>query len=146
MTSQTYTAYLPSRSSLNHHIEYVPFLGRQISVWLNSYKLPIITSDRDFLELILSIELPAHAEPFSESHEQAVLAALSSSTPSVTVDDPVTDAGAGATQKRSFLVISLPTSHTDAPERKGSYVRGMYASIEAVNESVSGGEDAVDWR
>lgn len=102
----------------------------EAEVWLNSYKLPTPAAKRDFVQLILLRELPDHPKPFSEEHLQATLRR-----------DPPGEAVQGG--KRGFLVIQMPVLHDDAPKTQG-YVRGEYASIEAVYESEE--PDTVEWR
>ena len=43
---------------------------------------------------------------------------------------------------RKMQVVTVPTEHPDAPQRKG-FVRGKYASVEEVEELEGGG---VEWR
>lgn len=43
--------------------------------------------------------------------------------------------------RRSFLVISIPVEHADAPERPSEFVRGKYASVEAVWDHKTPGDD-----
>ncbi len=135
------------------------FQGEHASVWLNGYKLPIVTKDRDFLELIITVDLPAHAEPFSAAHEEAIKQHFSSPSSSHE-DEPKLPPKAPAAEQglyRSFLVIQVPVTHEQAPERTADYVRGRYASFEALSEqphtaaaAAAGAQEAgappVEWR
>ncbi|PWY98588.1 hypothetical protein BCV70DRAFT_201905 [Testicularia cyperi] len=105
---------------------------KETEIWHNSYKLPIVTADRDFVELLLTLDLPPHASPFSEEHEQATLSAIRSGDSSA--DSSGTSADASS--NRSFLVIQMPVSHPDRPETPPQ-VRAVYASFEAVWEEPS---------
>lgn len=82
------------------------------------------------MQLLLTIDLPAHNDPFSEAHEQVALAAAR---------DPAS--AQSATGQKSFLVIQFPVSHPDYPE-VAPKVRGTYASFEAVWEEPT--QDASD--
>ncbi|KAK0532010.1 hypothetical protein OC835_003486 [Tilletia horrida] len=122
-----------------HEMEYIPGLvgtktlevlkAGSTSVILNSYKLPMVTADRDFLELLITVDLPAHAAPLSPAH-RAAIAELTEL--GINPSPPSTAAEAGGL--RSFLVVQVPVTHPDAPEQK-NYVRGAYASVEAVYEA-----------
>lgn len=96
-------------------------------------KLPKPTSNRDFLELVLTLSLPPSPEPFSPAHEEAVNQQISSS-PSHLHPTPNDGYDGSPTSRRSFIVVSIPVSHPDAPERPGQFVRGKYCSVEAVWE------------
>ncbi|EPQ30857.1 uncharacterized protein PFL1_01754 [Pseudozyma flocculosa PF-1] len=110
---------------------------KQAEVWRNSYQMPALVGNRDFLQLQLMLDLPRHAEPFSEQHQQLAVDRLLD--PAALAASQAADAGdAGA---RSFIVIQLPVEHPDEPERKGEFVRGAYGSVEVVWE-VEGG---VEW-
>ncbi|KDN36396.1 hypothetical protein K437DRAFT_276823 [Tilletiaria anomala UBC 951] len=117
------------------------FFGTTAEVWRNGYKLPIITKDRDFVELIITVDLPAHASPFSEEHEALVKEQLSTLFPTsnseLAAPRPPADDGE-AQRLRSFLVISVPVSHDAAPQQRGAYIRGRYVSVEAVAEQADG--------
>ncbi|PWN49870.1 hypothetical protein IE53DRAFT_316870 [Violaceomyces palustris] len=112
-------------------------------IWLNAYKLPIVTSDRDFLEMIITVDLPDHAQPFSEDHERETVSAFEASIEPVSEEQGREGADRGG-KLRSFLVIQFPVTHPEAAERAG-YVRASYASFEAVSESLED-EGSVDWR
>lgn len=43
------------------------------------------------------------------------------------------ETGGGSHVPRSFMIVSKPTSHPDAPERQG-YIRGHYESVELIRE------------
>ena len=101
-----------------------------------------MTKDRDFLQLIITIDLPAHAEPFSEAHEALITEHFTSKFPGST---PATaPVASDASLKRSFVVIQVPVEHESAPERPSDFVRGRYASVEAVYEGEKTGETI--WR
>lgn len=97
-------------------------LQANVGIWHNAYKLPPLTADRDFVELVFAIPLPPHPEPFSAAHEQASLEAA------LWMHGPPAAPRPG--ELRSFLVLSQPIAH--APEK--GYVRAYYASVEAVRE------------
>lgn len=86
--------------------------------------------------MLLTVDLPAHEDPFSEAHERAALAS-------------VRDPGASRTTsgRRSFLVIQFPVSHPDFPEAAPK-VRGTYASFEAVWEEPTSDatDNCVNWK
>ncbi len=109
----------------------------EAEVWHNAYKLPIVTADRDFVQMLLTIDLPPHPQPFSQAHEATTLEWIRD--PSRTIDPPSSSDGQAY---RSFVVLQFPISHPDAPE-KSPKVRAVYASFEAVSEAP---EDKVDWK
>ncbi|WFD36216.1 hypothetical protein MCUN1_003094 [Malassezia cuniculi] len=95
-------------------------------VWHLKYKLTPPTSNRDFCELVIAVELPPHPEPFSTAHEKDTLAQ----------DDPFAPSRPpGPGQLRSFLVVSQPVLY----RRIRHYVRAYYASVEAVSETPAHG-------
>jgi Protein of unknown function (DUF3074) len=110
-------------------------------VVLSADKLPIVTKDRDFLEMLITVDLPAHPDPLSVEHEGVIEEYFKSSFPSSTQKDCPPKPSAG--EYRSFLVIQVPVTHHDAPERPAQYIRGKYASIEAVSER---SETVTEWR
>ncbi|KAK0543789.1 hypothetical protein OC845_005950, partial [Tilletia horrida] len=122
---------------LAHEAEYIPGIVHSetievlqegtASVIFAKYKLPIVTADRDFSELLITVDLPPHAAPFSPAHKVAIKEAQLGINPS-----PPTHANE-AGGLRSFLVIQVPVVHPKTPEEK-AYVRGAYASVEAVYE------------
>lgn len=98
------------------------------------------------MELVITLQLPPSPAPFSQAHEEAAIQALTS--PSLVSDVPSVAA------RRSFLVISVPVEHDDAPERPSKFVRAKYASVEAVSEihavgreeaSNPAGSNGVEW-
>lgn len=104
----------------------------ETEIWHNTYKLPIVTADRDFVEMLLSIDLPPNKEPFSEQHETQTLQWIRD--PQRTLTPPASSDAQPA--YRSFLVIQFPIEHPDVPQ-KAPKVRGVYASFEAVYEGPS---------
>ncbi|PWN45971.1 hypothetical protein IE81DRAFT_319828 [Ceraceosorus guamensis] len=103
-------------------------------VWNNTYNLPSLTSNRDFLELLITLELPPHPTPYSEAHEALVLQQLRGE--SLPASEPQS--------LRSFIVIQQPVSHDKCPHRSSEgYVRAYYASVEAISETQAG---ETDWR
>lgn len=111
----------------------------EAEIWHNTYKLPIVTADRDFVEMLLSIDLPPHPHPFSEEHEKETLEWIRD--PSRTLTPPSSNSGEPA--YRSFVVIQFPVEHPDVPQ-KAPKVRGVYASFEAVCEAPSTSTNATD--
>ncbi|PWN28170.1 hypothetical protein BDZ90DRAFT_259992 [Jaminaea rosea] len=112
-------------------------------VWRNSYNLPSLTANRDFVELVVTLPLPPSPEPFSPAHEEVILKALSTK-PLQLPQDP----GSPSQGRRSFLVVSLPVAHPSAPERPEEFVRAKYASVEAVWEGAhhaEGQEPDIEW-
>lgn len=102
--------------------------------------MPIVTADRDFLELIITIDLPNSKEPFSDSHVAEILSGLKQNpAPEL---NPQSSSGQDF---RSFLVVSVPVKHEQAPDQK-NYVRASYASVEAIYETESEGKKAVEWK
>lgn len=110
-------------------------LPGRAEVWRNSYNLPTLTSNRDFVELVVTLPLPPSPEPFSPAHEEVILNMLSAKPPRLPQDPGAVPTEAGSKDRRSFLVISLPVAHASAPERPNEFVRAKYASVEAVWES-----------
>ncbi|KAN0065385.1 hypothetical protein ACQY0O_001221 [Thecaphora frezii] len=108
----------------------------QAEVWRTSYQMPPTIGNRDFLQLQLLLDLPRHVEPFSSAHQE--VAANQILHPSSSTE---TEAENEETGHRSFLVIQLPITHEDEPERKGEFVRGVYGSVEVVREMPEG----VEW-
>lgn len=103
---------------------------RVAAIWRCSYKMPFLVSNREFVELVVTLALPPHAQPFSEAHERAALAwphLLDGTEP------PAPQAG----ERRAFLVISVPVLHADAAIGSTRYLRAYYASVEAVWEDAS---------
>jgi len=113
--------YIPSLTSTTAVQVLKPELA---TVILNTYKLPIVTADRDFLELLITVDLPAHRALIADEAYPPALG--------IHPSPPSTAADAGGL--RSFLVVQVPVLHPDAPEQK-DYVRGNYASVEAVYEA-----------
>lgn len=102
--------------------------------------MPIVTADRDFLELILTLDLPISKTPFSESHVKEIQQHFQSNpSPTLNSSNQVESKEDGL---RSFLVISVPVKHEGAPDEK-DYVRAMYASVEAIWETE---ERNVEWK
>lgn len=108
--------------------------------------LPALTSNRDFVELIVTLPLPPSPSPFSLAHEEAIVQSLSSSVPTAAATCGPPNHG-----RRSFIVISVPVIHSGAPEDP-SFVRAKYASVEAVwegqlkaEEREQGAEPTVEW-
>ena len=109
-------------------------LDTSLKLVLSPDALPTLTANRDFLQLLLTLELPRHAEPYSEAHEAQLLASLKGES----LPEPGPDA------LRSFIVIQLPVSHDKCPERgPEGYVRAYYASVEAIHERADG---TTEWR
>lgn len=91
--------------------------------------LPAPTTNRDFVELVVTLPLPPSPAPFSLAHQEVVCQQLASASAGL----PDHPGPASAHSRRSFLNISLPVSHSNAPAQPG-FVRGMYASVEAIWE------------
>lgn len=121
----------------------------EAEIWHNTYKLPIVTADRDFVQMLLSIDLPPNKKPFSEEHESQTLQWIRD--PNRTLPPPQTSADEPV--YRSFVVIQFPVEHPDVPEMPPK-VRGAYASFEAISERPATHADAssaiaanlVDWK
>ncbi|CBQ72245.1 conserved hypothetical protein [Sporisorium reilianum SRZ2] len=116
----------------------------EAEIWHNAYKLPIVTADRDFVEMLLTIDLPPHAEPFSEAHEAASLEWIRDPTRTLT---PPAPSSSEQPTYPSFVVLQFPVSHPDVPPQAPK-VRAVYASFEAVCEAPSPNGDAtvVHWK
>ncbi|GAK63876.1 uncharacterized protein PAN0_003c2085 [Moesziomyces antarcticus] len=114
----------------------------EAEIWHNAYKLPIVTADRDFVEMLLTIDLPAHAEPFSVEHEAATLAWIRDPQRALIPSDATTEPA-----HRSFVVLQFPVDHPDVPADPHK-VRAVYSSFEAVSEAPAQGGDGkvVDWK
>ncbi|BGP46643.1 hypothetical protein JCM10450v2_002491 [Rhodotorula kratochvilovae] len=80
----------------------------ELEVWQTKYNSPFPASRRAFVFRILTVSLPSRPSP---------------TDPSRTL--------------RSFIVVSIPTTHPDAPEEK-EFVRGRYVSVEEVREDDDG--------
>lgn len=114
----------------------------EAEVWHNAYKLPIVTADRDFVQMLLTVDLPPHPQPFSEAHEAATLAWVRD--PSRTLTPPASDDPAA---NRSFVVLQFPVEHPDQPHHS-SMVRAVFSSFEALSEApaANGQGKVVDWK
>ncbi|PWN33296.1 uncharacterized protein FA14DRAFT_155993 [Meira miltonrushii] len=98
-------------------------------VWVTEYKLPMITSNRDFLEMFLTIDLKPHANPLSSQHIDAIIASLNGDAQAEKTDEE-----SDSTQKRSSAInIQLPVS-TSAFEPQANFVRAFYSSVEIIRE------------
>lgn len=110
-------------------------------------------TNRDFVEMVFTLPLPPSSSPFDQLHEQATLEILSHAGTSPADESSSIAPIEGS--RRSFLVISIPVEHSAAPEDPPRFVRGKYASVEAVWEtsaaphganSVNAGEQrGVEW-
>ncbi|CAD6985943.1 unnamed protein product [Tilletia controversa] len=113
------------------------------SVILNSYQLPMVTANRDFLELMITVDLPPHAAPFSPAHRAVIAESQQQQPLELNTSLPTSASEAGGL--RSFLVIQVPVNHPEAAEQKG-YVRGAYASVEAVYEASGSTGSETHWK
>ncbi|SPC67351.1 uncharacterized protein UHOD_02977 [Ustilago sp. UG-2017b] len=107
----------------------------ETEIWHNAY--------RDFVQMLLTIDLPPHPEPFSEAHQAATLAWVRD--PSRTIDPP---SASTEPAYRSFLVLQIPISHPDYPQEPPK-VCAVYSSFEAVFEAPAADEQgakAVNWK
>ncbi|CAD6885851.1 unnamed protein product [Tilletia controversa] len=141
---------------LNHNtneMDYIPALidtktienikDGTTSVILNSYQLPMVTANRDFLELMITVDLPPHAAPFSPAHRAVIAESQQQQPLELNTSLPTSASEAGGL--RSFLVIQVPVNHPEAAEQKG-YVRGAYASVEAVYEASGSTGSETHWK
>jgi Protein of unknown function (DUF3074) len=97
----------------------------------------MITSNRDFLELFLTIDLKPHADPLSSQHIDSIIASLNGDAQNDVIDEQSNPA-----QKRSSAInIQLPVS-TSAFEPQANFVRAFYSSVEIVRELES---DKTEW-
>ncbi len=78
--------------------------------------------------MLLTIDLPPHAEPYSEAHEAETLAWIRDSSRTITPPE------AGSDLNRSLVVLQFPVSHPDTPETAPK-VRAVYSSFEAISEA-----------
>lgn len=112
---------------------------KEAEIWHNAYKLPIVTADRDFVQMLITIDLPPHPKPYSEEHERVTLDWVKD--PNRTLDPPKPNDG----EYRSLFVIQFPISHPDVPE-KSPKVRAVYASFEAISEGPGDQGNVVNWQ
>ncbi|SPO23544.1 uncharacterized protein UTRI_02223 [Ustilago trichophora] len=114
----------------------------EAEIWHNAYKLPIVTADRDFVQMLLTIDLPPHPRPYSEDHETATLAWIRD--PSRTLTPP---ASTIEPAYRSLVVLQFPVSHPEVPEAAPK-VRAVYSSFEAIYEGAApeGEGKVVNWK
>ncbi|WFD31546.1 hypothetical protein MSPP1_002585 [Malassezia sp. CBS 17886] len=120
-----------------HEQEYIPTLVKAerlealvpgvAEIWHLHYRTPAFVRNRDFIQLVLTLALPDHTEPFSEAHEVATLNSL--------VGGPIPDTAPGG--PRSFLVVNQPVSEMNEPPVH--HIRAFYASAEGVWETARGG-------
>lgn len=85
---------------------------------------------------MVTLPLPPSPEPFSKGHEEVVAQQLSTNSSALLSRAPEGNAAASPQARRSFVVISLPVAHPQAPERPNEFVRGKYCSVEAVWETL----------
>lgn len=114
----------------------------EAEVWHNAYKLPIVTADRDFVQMLLTLDLPPHPEPFSQAHEAVTLSWIRDQKRTLT--PPAAVEG----EYPSFVVLQFPIAHPDVPQQPPK-VRAVYASFEAVCEGPApAGEEGtvVNWK
>lgn len=114
----------------------------EAEIWRNAYKLPIVTADRDFVQLLLTLDLPQHPQPWSEAHEAATISWIRD--PSRTLTPPASDDPAA---NRSLLILQLPVEHPDTPHDT-SMIRGVFCAFEAISEAPApnGQGKVVDWK
>nr|CDI52862.1 conserved hypothetical protein [Melanopsichium pennsylvanicum 4] len=90
----------------------------EAEIWHNSY----------FVQMLLTIDLPPHPQPYSQDHEQATLAWIRD--PSRTLIPPTCS---NEPEYRSLVVLQFPVSHPDHPQTAPK-VRAVYSSFEAIYE------------
>lgn len=102
-------------------------------VWVSEYKLPIITSNRDFVQMFLTVELEPHDDPLSKAHIDAIISALDGDVQQAN-DEQSTAAQTGkAASRRSCINIQLPVSTSECRPQSG-FVRAFYGSVEVLRE------------
>ncbi|CAO1615805.1 unnamed protein product [Parajaminaea phylloscopi] len=125
--------YIPD---LIETVKIATVIPHRAEIWRNSYRLPVLTGNRDFVELVVTLPLPPSPEPFSKGHEEVVVQQLSSQNASAFSATPQNATAHGPEgTSRSFVVISVPVAHEGAPERPHEFVRAKYCSVEAVWEA-----------
>lgn len=87
-----------------------------------------MVSDRDFVELFLTVEFKPHDDPLSPSHIDSMLASLKQGGQE---DDDLSSAT--STGRKSCLNIQLPVQTPDCG-KKNNYVRASYGSVEVLKE------------
>lgn len=89
----------------------------------------MMVTDRDFVELFLTVEFKPHDDPLSSSHIDSMLATLKGASQDV----GSSSAEAPTTGRKSCLNIQLPVQTPDCDEKK-NYVRASYGSVEVLKE------------
>ncbi|UZJ54192.1 hypothetical protein CBS101457_003512 [Exobasidium rhododendri] len=101
-------------------------------VWTTEYSLPIMVTNRDFVELFLTVEFKPHVDPLSSSHIDAILASLKEGSGS-NITEEQEETSTSNSQRRSCLNIQLPVETTDCAPKK-DFVRASYGSVEVLRE------------
>lgn len=103
-------------------------------LWLSEYSLPVMVTNRDFLQLFLSIDLTPHPDPLSKAHIDAIVAHLDGHAAA-----PSTGDGQGKLRKSS-VNIQLPIASTDCPPQR-DFIRAFYSSVETLKETKDSGTE-----
>jgi hypothetical protein len=93
-------------------------------------ELPMVVSNRDFVELFLTVEFKPHAEPLSSSHIDKMLATLKEGASQTNDASSALDK---STLRRSCLNVQLPVETPECGEKK-NFVRAYYGSVEVLRE------------
>lgn len=95
-------------------------------------KLPMMVSDRDFVEILITVQFKPHADPLSSSHIDAMLQALKEGGGKVDETES-SSTQSTSSQRGSCLNIQLPVETPECAE-KSNFVRASYGSVEVVKE------------
>ncbi|CAO1634135.1 unnamed protein product [Sympodiomycopsis kandeliae] len=130
--------HTPNESEYIHEISEVKRIATlsegTVEIWRNSYILAKPTGNRDFVELVVTLPLPPSPNPFSSAHEMVTRDMISDRHHA---QESSRSFAHSRDQRKSFMVISIPVAHPQAPERPPHFVRAKYASVEAVWESAT---------
>lgn len=94
----------------------------------------MMVTNRDFVQLFLTIEFAPHADPLSSTHIDAILATLKEAGGDTAPEHNASSAtDSGGNQRRSCINIQLPVQTPDCAE-KTDFVRASYGSVEVLRE------------
>lgn len=88
-------------------------------------KLPIFTSNRDFVELLISVDFAPHEDPLGDSHIEQILASFQ--------EGQLCGVPQQTHGRKSSMNIQLPVS-TDQCSVQPGFLRAYYASIEIIRQ------------
>jgi hypothetical protein len=92
----------------------------------------MVVSNRDFVEILITIQFKPHADPLSSSHIDAMLQALKEGGGKVDESESASNADTSAL-RGSCLNIQLPVETPECAEKK-DFIRAYYGSVEVIKE------------